>query len=138
MKVQLRTWTDDVGEVRLESGRAVGSNAHTRRLIASTKIIEPGTLELLRSGDGERYLRALPANLNGYYLTAVIVEDPAGQPTPPSRDGSRVVTAAQKITPTSAGSCPFRLAFVGGVLQIPKTPSSRAAWALRSARSQCP
>jgi hypothetical protein len=75
VKVELHTWTGGVGEVRLDRGRAVGSNERTRRLIASTKIVEPETFDLLRPSEGERYLRALPATLSGSYLTAVLVED---------------------------------------------------------------
>jgi hypothetical protein len=75
VKAELGTWTRKVGEVRLERGHAVGSNERTRRLIASTKIIEPGTLELLRPSDGERYLRALPATFRGAYLAAVLAKD---------------------------------------------------------------
>jgi hypothetical protein len=75
VKVELGIWTRKVGEVRLERGHAVGSNDPTRRLVASTKIIEPGTLELLRPSDGERYVRALPATFRGAYLVAVLAED---------------------------------------------------------------
>jgi hypothetical protein len=77
VKVELHTWTGEVGEVRLERGRAVGSNERARRLITSTKIIEPETFELLRPSEGERYLRALPAAFRGTYLVAVLVEAPA-------------------------------------------------------------
>jgi len=77
VKVELQTWTGKVGEVRLEHGRAVGSNAHIRRLIASTKIVEPETFDLLHPSEGERYLRALPAAFRGAYFVAVLVEAPA-------------------------------------------------------------
>ena len=74
VKVELQTWTGKVGEVRLEHGRAVGSNTHIRRLIASTKIVEPETFDLLHPSEGERYLRALPAAFRGAYFVAVLVE----------------------------------------------------------------
>jgi hypothetical protein len=77
VKVELRTWAGAVGEVRLERGRAVGSNASTRRLIASTKIVEPETFDLLRPSEGVRYLRALPDAFRGSYFVAVLVEAPA-------------------------------------------------------------
>jgi hypothetical protein len=77
VKVELHTWTGEVGEVRLEHGRAVGSNERTRHLIASTKIIEPETFDLLDPSEGERYLRALPAAFHGAYFVAVLVEAPA-------------------------------------------------------------
>jgi hypothetical protein len=76
VKVELRTWAGAVGEVRLERGRAVGSNERTRQLIASTKIVEPETFDLLRPSEGERYLRALPAAFHGMYLVAVLVAAP--------------------------------------------------------------
>jgi hypothetical protein len=77
VKVELRTWTGEVGEVRLEHGRAVGSNERTRHLIASTRIVEPETFDLLHPSEGERYLRGLPAAFHGTYLVAVLVEAPA-------------------------------------------------------------
>lgn len=76
MKVELQTWTGEVGEVRLEHGGAVGSNERTRHLIASTRIVESETFDLLRPGEGERYLRALPAAFRGAYLVAVLVAAP--------------------------------------------------------------
>ena len=45
----------------LEHGQALGLNERTRHLIASTKIVEPETFDLLRPSEGERYLRELPA-----------------------------------------------------------------------------
>jgi hypothetical protein len=77
VKVELQSWTGEVGEVRLVRGRAVGSNVRSRRLIASTRIIEPETFDLLRPSEGERYLRGLPAAFRGAYLVAVLVEAPA-------------------------------------------------------------
>jgi hypothetical protein len=77
VKVELQTWTGEVGQVRLERGRAVGSNEHTRQLIASTEIVEPETFDVVRPSEGERYLRALPAAFRGTYLVAVLVEAPA-------------------------------------------------------------
>ena len=77
MKVELRTWAGAVGEVRLERGRAVGSNERTRQLIASTRIVEPETFDLLHPIGGERYPRALPAAFRGAYFVAVLVEAPA-------------------------------------------------------------
>jgi hypothetical protein len=73
MQVVLKTWQGTQGEVRLEGGRAVGSNARTRRLLEQTEITEPDTLNTLEPSDGERYLRALPANLSGMYATADLV-----------------------------------------------------------------
>jgi hypothetical protein len=84
VKVELGTWTRKVGEVRLERGRAVGSNERTRRLIASTKIIEPETFDLVGPSEGERYLRALPAAFRGTHFVAVLVEAPAQPPRIPS------------------------------------------------------
>jgi hypothetical protein len=75
VKVELRTWTGQLGEVRLRDGRAVGSNERARQLIASTRIVEPETFDLLLPSEGERYLRALPATFRGTYLVAVLVED---------------------------------------------------------------
>ena len=77
MKVELRTWTGEVGEVRLEHGHAVGSNERTRQLIASTKIVEPETFDLVHPSEGERYLRVLPTAFRSAYLVAVLVEAPA-------------------------------------------------------------
>jgi hypothetical protein len=77
VKVALQTWTGEVEEVRLERGRAVGSNERARKLIASTRIVQPETFDLLRQSEGERYLRALPAAFRGTYLVAVLVEAPA-------------------------------------------------------------
>ena len=73
MQVVLKTWQGTQGEVRLEDGRAIGSNARTRRLLEQTEITEPDTLNTLQPSDGERYLRALPDNLSGAYLTADFV-----------------------------------------------------------------
>jgi hypothetical protein len=73
MKAVLRTRHGKRGEIRFEKGRAVGSNARTRRLLEQTQITEPGTLKTLEPSDGERYLRALPANLSGMYATADLV-----------------------------------------------------------------
>jgi hypothetical protein len=73
MQVVLKTWQGTQGEVRLEDGRAIGSNARTRRLLEQTEITEPDTLNTLEPSDGERYLRALPDNLSGAYLTADFV-----------------------------------------------------------------
>ena len=77
VKVELRTWTGELGEVRLRAGRAVGSNVRTRQLIASITIVESETFDHVRPTDGERYLRALPAAFRGTYLVAVVVEGPA-------------------------------------------------------------
>ena len=77
MKVELHTWTGEVGEVRLERGRAVGSNERARHLIASTRIIEPETFDLVRPSEGERYLRVLPTAFRSAYFVAVLVEAPA-------------------------------------------------------------
>jgi hypothetical protein len=74
MQVVLKTRQGTRGEVRLEGGRAVGSNARTRRLLEQTEITEPGTLKTLEPSDGDRYLRALPDNLSGAYLLAVRVD----------------------------------------------------------------
>jgi hypothetical protein len=74
MQVVLKTWQGTQGEVRLEGGRAIGSNARTRRLLEQTEITEPDTLETLEPSHGERYLRALPDNLSGAYLLAELVD----------------------------------------------------------------
>ena len=74
MQVVLKTWQGTQGEVRLEDGRAIGSNARTRRLLEQTEITEPDTLNTLEPSDGERYLRALPDNLSGAYLLACLVD----------------------------------------------------------------
>jgi hypothetical protein len=73
LQVVLKTWQGTQGEVRLEGGRAVGSNARTRRLLEQTESTEPDTLNTLEPSDGERYLRALPANLSGMSATADLV-----------------------------------------------------------------
>jgi hypothetical protein len=73
VKAVLKTWQGKLGEVRLEGGRAVGSNARTRRLLEQTEITEPDTFKRLEPSDGERYLRALPANLSGAYASADLV-----------------------------------------------------------------
>lgn len=77
VKVEMQTWTGEVGEVRLERGRAVGSNERTGHLIASTTIVEPETFDLLDPSEGGRYLRALPAAFHGTHLVAVLVAAPA-------------------------------------------------------------
>ena len=76
MKVELQTWTGKVGEVRLEHGRAVGSNAHTRRLIASTKIVEPETSTFsIRVRASAICARSRP--FHGMYFVALLAEAPA-------------------------------------------------------------
>jgi hypothetical protein len=57
VKVALQTHSGKVGEVRLERGRAVGSNERVRRLLRSVKVVEPCSLELLSSGDGDAQRR---------------------------------------------------------------------------------
>jgi len=74
VKVELQNWTGKVGEVRLEHGRAVGSNAHTRRMTASIKIVEPETFDLLHPSEASASCG--PAFRSAYFV-AVLVEAPA-------------------------------------------------------------
>ena len=75
IRVELHGWEGLKGEVRLEGSRAVFSNDYARRLLEEMNVVEPGTVQRVTPEDGERYLRALPANFHGAYLRAVLVED---------------------------------------------------------------
>jgi hypothetical protein len=76
VRVELHGWDGLKGVVLLERGCAVFSNDCTRRLLEDMKVVEPGTdPRPVRPEDGERYLRALPANFHGAYLWAVLIED---------------------------------------------------------------
>lgn len=76
MRVELRDQQGTVATVTLgRGGAAVASDAANQRLLDSLAVVEPGTTDRLTAADGERYLRALPANLRGSYLWAVLVED---------------------------------------------------------------
>lgn len=76
MHVELRNQQGTVATVSLgRGGAAQASDAVNQRLLDDLAVVEPGSTDRLTPEDGERYLRALPANLRGSYLWAVLVED---------------------------------------------------------------
>jgi hypothetical protein len=75
MRVEIRTMNGTVGEVELRQGRA-SPNRDAVRLLATVKVVEPGSLAVLGYDDGERYLRALPYNLAGTRVWATLIDDP--------------------------------------------------------------
>jgi hypothetical protein len=74
--VELRSQKGKVATVSIgRGGVARASDADNQRFLDELTVVEPGSTERVRPEDGERYLRALPANLRGSYLWAVLVED---------------------------------------------------------------
>ena len=74
MRVDLHNQQRVVGTVTLDGGHAVASDEQIQALLDSVRIVEPRTLVPLGLESGERYLRALPANLRGSYFWAVLVD----------------------------------------------------------------
>jgi hypothetical protein len=73
MHVELRKQQGVVGTVELVGGSAKASDEANQRFLDSLRVIEPGSMIPLGPESGERYLRALPANLRGSYFWAVLV-----------------------------------------------------------------
>lgn len=71
MDVQFRNVADEVvGSVYMRDGRVVfdAGAAWIRR----ATVVDPKAKEVVTPDDGERYLRALPANFQGPYFHAVL------------------------------------------------------------------
>lgn len=78
MHVDLRKQEGTVATVRLDDlGVARASNAENQAFLDSFTVVERSEagVEVVGPEAGERYLRALPANLRGSYFWAVLVED---------------------------------------------------------------
>lgn len=74
MHVDLRKQEGTVATVRLDDlGVARASTAENQAFLDTFVVVEGG--ERIGPEAGERYLRALPANLRGSYFWAVLVED---------------------------------------------------------------
>jgi hypothetical protein len=70
--VEFRNIDDEVmGNVRLRDGRAVLDEQI--EWVKETLVLEPDNGRPLEPSDGERYLRALPANFDGPYTHAVLI-----------------------------------------------------------------
>ena len=66
---------DDVGVIALDAdGVARADNSRDQAFIDSTRVMEPGPTPVTVR-DGERYLRALPANFHGAYFWATFYAD---------------------------------------------------------------
>ncbi len=85
------TGSDSVGVIALnEHGVAVADNQGDQAFIATTHVMEPDTVKPLSPNDGERYLRALPANFYNAYFQATFYDDdkPVKQPWLRSQGGT--------------------------------------------------
>jgi hypothetical protein len=75
MKVVLHTNSGEAGTLRLDGSNVVADSPAGESVLQHNVIVEPDTLVKLTPDKGERYLRAVPANLNGTYFWASIEED---------------------------------------------------------------
>ena len=74
IRVRLSSRGEHVGTVTLDAnGVAVGDTGYAQGLIAETGVLEPGAVPL-RPADGERYLRAMPANFDNAYFWATFYD----------------------------------------------------------------
>ena len=74
IRVRLSSRGEHVGTVTLDAnGVAVGDTGYAQGLIAETGVLEPGAVPL-RPTDGERYLRAMPANFDNAYFWATFYD----------------------------------------------------------------
>ena len=74
IRVRLSSRGEHVGTVTLDAnGVAVGDTGYAQGLIAEAGVLEPGVVPL-RPTDGERYLRAMPANFDNAYFWATFYD----------------------------------------------------------------
>jgi hypothetical protein len=72
--VTLRTLRGEVGRLTLVGESVVADSDVARHVLEHNKIVEPATVIMLTPNNGARYLRAVPANLNGTYFWATLEE----------------------------------------------------------------
>jgi hypothetical protein len=92
VRVELHGWDGKLGTIELVNGVAV-PDERARPFLDDAWIVEPDTLVTLTYADGARYLRALPANINGDAMLAVMVGEGG---TPPSRAAPRTEKDRQR------------------------------------------
>ena len=101
IKVRLSSRGTRVGTVTVDAnGVAVGDTAYAQGLIAETSVVEPGAVPL-RPTDGERYMRAMPANFDNDYFWATFYDGDTviRQPWLVSNGGT-VPNSSRRTTPS--------------------------------------
>ena len=91
VEVRLFSQGEHTGTVTLdEHGVAVADTASVQAFIEQTGVMEPDTVTPLSPSDGERYLRAMPANFHGAYFWAGFYDggEPVKQPWLMSQGGT--------------------------------------------------
>ena len=126
--VRLFSQGEPTGTVTLDAnGVAVADNPADQAFIETTGVMEPDTVTPLRPSDGERYLRALPANFQGAYFSATFYADgkpvkrpwlvseggTVADPEPTKLEKAEQITAANPLMHRAKGDGGKTVIFLG-------------------------